>query len=894
MDRVHAFLTKNIARKMKPVMFNINHLTTLHVKLKMEFEILKTDIDGKRVDDDGEAIENIDEGDLLVDDGRKESRLERIERLKYEKSRKNILRSIALENSIKNNLCSDISIADYNTHNEGLIDSPKRLRDPFFDNIILFRLVPTVILCNEKMRYDACSSGNLKIRNSLESHEVSERKYNVRFVTKPEATGYVGNIDKALTVNEKASCGYISTVLKKNPTILERYYANYPKPEYRKFGIQWYKIAFGEYDLTTVIRYKTQQIAGLAEHDIYLHDSDITLDVGCNFSKAEFIEYMEENGYRVQNDIKGYGDYTKNDIQINVILDNAKYVGNNCVTVLLRDMATGCVLRCKIYNKFAQQQESGGLRRPVGCHTAEWVNNPDKALRDVIDESLDTGLTRLEITIYSNDVLPSDEYYRIIEQWERIVVGSKKLYKTPISNQWLSLTEKLENNLVIVDWTSKIILIVFWTNLVTNKVGGVFYKLSKSQFDKKARVLPWIITNYSFNKLPINVLQIEESKTNDLNYLIKLDAWTAIDPEDPTAQKPTYMFGNHTIFYSKATHGGCVKTFRAKDPEQMGLVATPNVILKIHDNLKRITSGLMFEPIQVKLESKEVYIHKQRSRAKVLRKMDVDDLRISMTKLYVTKNTETEAMYLNDEIKHFHNKIIAQRRQISEKTWFLSIKHIYNATAESVLNLDDGIHYISHFREIQTRYGKTYILNIGDSVYFSNTELNRNIELHLEYLSFVEHKGYKYYGVYNLAYIFLFVKDGTKGEGKYKSLNITKLEPHDDLCPKDNKMDSEKDIIDDYLIQLPVPEKKNGHTSINTFSEDTEYRIEGLVRFERSRVIKYILLINGQEYVSNSFMEEILNKKYDTIKENGLKIYFRTLSPDYPIGKKKQELAVAF
>ena len=81
-----------------------------------------------------------------------------------------------------------------------------------------------------------------------------------------------------------------------------------------------------------------------------------------------------------------------------VIMDNDKLVGKNCLT-FIHNTEHGKV-RYKFYNKFVQSIESPSVRGKIGSHIADWLYNPDEQLRNSINDSLDTGLLRLEITFY--------------------------------------------------------------------------------------------------------------------------------------------------------------------------------------------------------------------------------------------------------------------------------------------------------------------------------------------------------------------------------------------------------------------------------------------------------------------------------------------------------------
>jgi hypothetical protein len=128
----------------------------------------------------------------------------------------------------------------------------------------------------------------------------------------------------------------------------------------------------------------------LKENNIYINDVDFTRDFGGVINKQDFINYLLDNGFRMEGDVGNYKESKR------TIKNNNNLVGNSCVS-FVRKSEDG-TMRYKIYNKFIQSMESAGVRKSIGNHILHWTNNPEIYLKEAIYKSLDTGLLRLEIT----------------------------------------------------------------------------------------------------------------------------------------------------------------------------------------------------------------------------------------------------------------------------------------------------------------------------------------------------------------------------------------------------------------------------------------------------------------------------------------------------------------
>ena len=143
---------------------------------------------------------------------------------------------------------------------------------------------------------------------------------------------------------------------------------------------------------------------------------DITTDCIGNMDKIKIESYIENN-LNLEN------------IEI---IENNNTVGLNCLTFMDytdKDVIT----RNKFYNKYICQLTSGSISSKYGNNIFSLLYNPtNKNLINSLVKCKDSGITRLEITIYSNIVYSYEKYLKISNNLNKIKnakIFHKKSYK---------------------------------------------------------------------------------------------------------------------------------------------------------------------------------------------------------------------------------------------------------------------------------------------------------------------------------------------------------------------------------------------------------------------------------------------------------------------------------
>ena len=107
------------------------------------------------------------------------------------------------------------------------------------------------------------------------------------------------------------------------------------------------------------------------------------------------------------------------------------------------------ITRNKFYNKYICQLTSCSISSKYGNNIFCLLYNPtNKNLINSLVKCKDSGITRLEITIYSNIVYSYEKYLKIFNNLNKIK-NAKIFYKQPYKNQFLELERNIKNSLLI-------------------------------------------------------------------------------------------------------------------------------------------------------------------------------------------------------------------------------------------------------------------------------------------------------------------------------------------------------------------------------------------------------------------------------------------------------------
>ena len=231
----------------------------------------------------------------------------------------------------------------------------------------------------------------------------------------------------------------------------------------------------------------SNKIEFLHNNNVYIHDIDFTRDYKGVFNKRDVIKHLVHEYNFVKQ-----GNPSPDDNP--VIINNSQLVSNNCLTFI--SSSTTGTIRYKFYNKFVQSMESPSVRNKIGSHINDWINNPEPILRKAIENSLETGILRLEFTMYlyknTTGSISRDVVYKNKEYLESLI-PQNLIYYNPIENQFGLLCKNILYNVCIVDLELDLAFVALYQNKLTGKVNG-FY-IEKINATKLSNALRWYCSN---------------------------------------------------------------------------------------------------------------------------------------------------------------------------------------------------------------------------------------------------------------------------------------------------------------------------------------------------------------------------------------------------------------
>ena len=232
-------------------------------------------------------------------------------------------------------------------------------------------------------------------------------------------------------------------------------------------------------------------------YGFFLKDFDVTIDYAGSFNKYKVIDYLTT--FR---DFREAGSFKTGEEYPRTIVDNDKEVGKNCLSWI--EDVDGIKTRQKIYNKMVQMLETKSVRSNVGSHWKDWVCQSETRLADARDKAKDRGLTRVEVTFYTQNEIPDDGFidrvlHRIIKYIPKDLV-----YSTSYATTWKLYCDSFKHSLVCVDRSKDIGIIVCSYNEETGNISGHVIE-NWSQREK------WCLDNLTLNGiLPLDIIEVVE------------------------------------------------------------------------------------------------------------------------------------------------------------------------------------------------------------------------------------------------------------------------------------------------------------------------------------------------------------------------------------------------
>jgi hypothetical protein len=185
------------------------------------------------------------------------------------------------------------------------------------------------------------------------------------------------------------------------------------------------------------------------------------------------------------------------------IVNDRRYVGDNCISFLGKSsLLNNANTRTKIYNKFIQALESSQVLESFGSRLSHLVAGYDVAIMENLRRFLDTGYTRIELSIYGSILFHSTSYTKAMNNVLNNLARCPT-FKVPLREQWHMVADKLTQVIAVYIEESSTFAYCHWWNSLTKRKQGICKKI-------KAEHLKCHLANFSFNDRTIHCFYLKQ------------------------------------------------------------------------------------------------------------------------------------------------------------------------------------------------------------------------------------------------------------------------------------------------------------------------------------------------------------------------------------------------
>ena len=692
-----------------------------------------------------------------------------------------------------NNFVSNIADVNVNKYYSKNNLSLKPITPLFCDSLILYGLLKNEdVNCRHNVWYintSVVSFYNKKVKELFEKYNIKLNHLNVKSKL-PISIKKFGNTVKEIEEYERENLNNYSFI-----SIVKIELAEFP------FNILLEKLHLILNELET------------CNYKLKLKDLDITQDCKYVLDKEKLIGYIK--------------DFEEDKISV---VNNDHTVGKNCVTFIYNK--NGIVLRTKFYNKYICQLTSCGVSSFLGNNVRDMLYNVNNSkLRDTFLETKDDGITRIETTIYSNNIYSMDYYIKTMSHINNIR-DSNIFYKTFFKDQFKALEEEIKNSLIIHDKNNNKFTFVYWINILTRKY------ISVSSNSKKI-TLESIVDRYAYKDKPCYILEYED-KDGKLDYNIRL---FIKHNGDTCISKYNSFFSVFDIELDLKNYGFNYEDLQFYYNKKKPSNSITNNIKEILD--REIKHEFVIEKYRNKLEKDLVF----------------------------EKSKKIE----EDILKNLLHKYKEKDNFLREHNTNLEKIHMCFKNPVSIKNNRENYLHLLYIKQTNTRYGLTYIFYTEDNkCYYANAYIKKilNNQIENDYLIKGEYQGILYYYNKDMSRLFTLKLDG------FIIINGHKLQKF--VLSNNIKHNSNKDdnnTINNNVLKLDynfINTKPFNCNKMETLKSNSLYNINKISEINCRNKTRYLfsLLEDDNIYISNYFMEKVLDTKY--IMQN-VNIPFRTV-----------------
>ena len=265
--------------------------------------------------------------------------------------------------------------------------------------------------------------------------------------------------------------------------------------EYSVIGYIGVNVRFHNIGLSNLFVALRQALRLLRNESIILRSIDVTVDCGYISTRSIIEKYVLSHNLATKSDI----------------VNDRLSVGDNCISFLGKSsLLNNANTRTKIYNKFIQALESSQLLESLGSRLSHLIADHDASYMDKLRRFLETGYSRIELSIYGSTLFHPTSYERAMDDTLNKMARCPT-FKVPLREQWHMIVDKLTQVTAVYIEETSTFAYCHWWNSLTKRKQGICKEI-------KADHLKCHLANFSFNDRTIHCFYIKQIGSNSSSY----------------------------------------------------------------------------------------------------------------------------------------------------------------------------------------------------------------------------------------------------------------------------------------------------------------------------------------------------------------------------------------
>lgn len=286
--------------------------------------------------------------------------------------------------------------------------------------------------------------------------------------------------------------GYIKANSFFNSEMLQKHRKKFRSSAAYQAGYFSIKVTLHELEAITLISNLQAILDELQVDYIVVHDMDIATDCRHVTSRPILQQFLQDK----------FGENLD-------IANDLHKVGNHCLSwfgVTEKDQK----VRCKVYNKLVQMLESAEVKMSLGSRMENFVMDVDVDLHKRLRKAKNTGLTRLELTFYGQEIYKFSYYKGVLDAIKE-EIQECPTFRVKHEAYWKYMVGNISSMVGIHVTMAEESAFAYchWRNSVTGKKYG-----SYRQGVERDEAMT-LLANYSFNDRPIYFLEVEMDEMDD-------------------------------------------------------------------------------------------------------------------------------------------------------------------------------------------------------------------------------------------------------------------------------------------------------------------------------------------------------------------------------------------